>query len=75
MENNLQPWQSRMVTEYKELKDKYDKLHKMLVRHDAGTLDFTPVCPIELLEKQAYYMGQYLRILETRAEIENISLF
>ena len=74
MKNNLQPWQDRMVTEYKELKEKYDKLNKMLVRYEAGTLDFTPVCPIELLEKQAYYMNKYLHILEVRASIENIDL-
>lgn len=44
----------------------------MLVKYDACTLDFTPVTPIHLLNEQANYMGNYLRILEIRAEIENI---
>lgn len=46
----------------------------MLVRHDAGTLNFEPTCPIELLRKQKATMGGYLNILEIRAEIEKITL-
>lgn len=65
---------SRMIAEYHELKDKYTKLHRMLVKHEAGTLDFEPTCPIELLERQANVMGEYLHILEVRAEIENVEL-
>lgn len=65
---------SRMIAEYHELKDKYTKLHRMLVKHEAGTLDFKPTCPIELLERQANVMGEYLHILEVRAEIENVEL-
>ena len=65
---------SRMVNEYHELKDKYTKLHRMLVKHEAGTLDFEPTCPIELLKHQADVMGEYLHILEVRAEIENVKL-
>ena len=65
---------SRMITEYHELKDKYNKLHRMLVKHEAGTLDFEPTCPIELLEHQANVMGEYLHTLEVRAEIENVKL-
>lgn len=65
---------SRMITEYHELKDKYTKLHCMLVKHEAGTLDFEPTCPIELLELQANVMGECLHTLEVRAEIENVEL-
>ena len=72
--NKMEDYKLRMVKEYKELKDKYDKLHAMLVKYDAGTLDFTPTCPIDLLRKQASVMGQYLYILETRAVIENVDL-
>lgn len=64
----------RMITEYRNLKDKYNKLHRMLVKHKAGTLDFEPTCPIELLEHQADVMSEYLHILEVRAEIENVKL-
>jgi hypothetical protein len=65
---------SRMIAEYHELKDKYTKLHHMLIKHEAGTLDFEPTCSIELLERQANVMGEYLHILEVRAEIENVKL-
>ena len=65
---------SRMINEYHELKDKYTKLRHMLVKHEAGTLDFEPTCPIELLEHQADVMSEYLHILEVRAEIENVEL-
>ncbi len=65
---------SRMIAEYRELKDKYTKLHRMLIKYEAGTLDFEPTCPIELLEHQANVMGEYLHTLEVRAEIENAEL-
>ena len=65
---------NRMIAEYHELKDKYTKLRHMLVKHEAGTLDFEPTCPIELLEHQADVMSEYLHILEIRAEIENVKL-
>lgn len=65
---------NRMIHEYHELKDKYNKLRHMLVKHEAGTLDFEPTCPIELLEHQANVMSEYLHTLEVRAEIENVEL-
>lgn len=68
------PYQDRMKTEYRQLKLRYERLHKMLVRYDAGTLNFKPTCPIELLREQAGVMGRYLYILETRAEIEGVKL-
>lgn len=70
----MEDYKLRMINEYKELKGKYDRLHRMLVKYDAGKLDFTPTCPIDLLRKQASIMGQYLYVLETRAVIEGVSL-
>ena len=57
-------YKARMRDEYNELKGRYDKLHKMLVKYDAGKLEFTPTCPIDLLREQASVMGRYLYILE-----------
>ena len=74
MEDTKMDYKDRMRNEYIELKDKYDKLHRMLVKYDAGKLDFTPTCPIELLREQAATMGKYLYILETRALIEEVEL-
>lgn len=65
-------WQARFRGEYKGLKERYNKLHKMIVKYDAGTLDFKPTCPIDLLRRQKATMGEYLNILEIRGEIENI---
>lgn len=70
----MEDWKVRMQKEYKELKERYNKLHKMLVKYEAGTLDFTPNCPYDLLAEQAKYMGNYLRILEVRGEIEGVEL-
>ena len=70
----MEPWEERMVQEYGDMKDRYTKLHKMLVKFDAGKLDFEPKCPIDLLRKQASVMGRYLYILEVRALIEGVEL-
>lgn len=72
VENNS--WKDRFKKEYTELKDRYNKLHKMLVKYKAGTLDFKPNCSYELLSEQAEAMYKYLFVLETRAEIEKIEL-
>ncbi|MBQ3108199.1 MAG: N-acetylmuramoyl-L-alanine amidase [Clostridia bacterium] len=64
----------RMKAEYRELKERYEKLHSIIVRYEAGTLDFTPTCPIELLKKQARAMGEYLYVLEVRAAMEGVAL-
>lgn len=67
-------YKDRFTAEYLQLKDRYNKLHKMLVKWEAKKLDFKPTCPFEVLEKQANIMGQYLKQLEIRAEIEGIDI-
>jgi hypothetical protein len=67
-------YKERFKAEYCQTKIRYDKLHQMLIKYEAGTLDFTPTCDIEILERQAKYMGNYLKCLEIRAEIEKIKL-
>lgn len=71
---NSADYKERFKAEYWQTKTRYEKLHKMLVRHDAGKLDFTPTCPIDLLRQQKSHMGGYLYCLEVRAEIEGIDL-
>ncbi|MBR2582887.1 MAG: hypothetical protein IKD61_05780 [Oscillospiraceae bacterium] len=70
----MEEYKIRMQQEYKQLKERYTKLHKMLVKYDAGTLDFEPTCPVALLRDQKSTMGHYLNVLEIRAEIEKIPL-
>lgn len=67
-------YKERFVAEYYQTKIRYNKLHKMVIKYEAGTLDFEPKCSLELLTQQASYMGQYLKCLELRAEIEDINL-
>lgn len=73
-EAKLPDWQLRFLQEYEQLKIRHFKLHKMLVKLRAGTLEFTPTCPASLLREQEQVMAAYLDILEARAEIEGISL-
>lgn len=67
-------YRARFKAEYWQTKIRYDRLHHLLVQHEAGTLEHDLHCPIEALEHQAHYMGCYLKTLEIRAEIEKIDL-
>ena len=71
---NSEDYKDRFKAEYLQTKIRYNKLHTMLVKNEAGTLDFKPTCPISTLMTQKRYMGEYLRCLEIRAEIEGIEL-
>lgn len=67
-------WQERMQAEYHDLKTRYEKLHRMVTKYEAGTLDFTPNCSLDLLRQQKRHMGEYLHDLEIRAEVEGVEL-
>lgn len=67
-------FKERFKAEYYQTKIRYDKLHKMLIKYEAGILNFEPKSSLELLTEQAAHMGKYLRCLEVRAEIEGIEL-
>lgn len=71
---NSEDYKERFRAEYLQTKIRYDKLHIMTIKYEAGTLNFEPSCSLELLKEQKSYMGNYLRILEVRAEIEGIDL-
>lgn len=71
---NSDDYKDRFKAEYYQTKSRYDKLHQMLIKNEAGTLDFKPTCPIAKLQEQKRYMGEYLRCLEVRAIIEDIEL-
>lgn len=71
---NSNDYKERFKAEYLQTKIRYEKLHKMTVKYEAGTLNFEPSCSLEILKEQKSYMGNYLRMLEIRAEIEKIAL-
>lgn len=67
-------YKDRFKAEYYQTKIRYDKLHKMLIKLEAGKLEFTPTCSFVILNNQKRYMGEYLKQLEIRATIEGIEL-
>ena len=67
-------YKERFVAEYMQTKIRYNNLHKLTVKMQAGTLEFMPDAPLSLLKDQKALMGQYLNQLEIRAEIEKIPL-
>ena len=67
-------YKERFKAEYYQTKIRYDKLDAMTVKYEAGTLGFEPSCPLELLLEQKKHMGNYIRSLKIRAEIEGIIL-
>ena len=71
---NSADFKDRMRAEYYQLVIRADGLDEMLKKYKSGKLTFTPKCNYELLYEQLVYMRQYQRVLECRAEIEDISL-
>lgn len=70
----MDDYKERLRDEYIVTKIRYEKLHRIIIKFEADTLDFTPTCSISLLRDQARAMGEYLHILEVRAEIEHIKI-
>ena len=67
-------YKERFKAEYQQVKIRYDKLDAMTVKYEARTLPFTPNCSLDLLKEQKKHMGNYIRCLKIRAEIEGITL-
>ena len=71
---NSTDYKDRFRAEYYQTKIRYEKLDKMCCKYEAGKLNFTPSCSLDLLTEQKRYMGNYLHCLQVRAEIEEIEL-
>ena len=71
---NSTDYKERFRAEYFQAKIRYDKLDQMTDKYEAGTLTFTPSCSLELLKEQKKHMGNYIRTLKIRAEIEDVNL-
>ena len=71
-------YKERFKAEYHQTKIRYEKLKKFCNRIEAAELTHTEPpkhdCPLELLRKQQRHMGEYLGVLEVRAEIEHVVL-
>lgn len=67
-------YKDRFKAEYLQTKIRYEKLNKMLIKMDAGTLGFKPSCSKVMLMEQRRCMGEYISMLLVRAEVERIDL-
>ena len=67
-------YKERFKAEYYQLKIRMDGLEAMLNKWQNGTLEFTPTCSYELLERQLAHMTEYAETLEERASVEEIEL-
>ena len=71
---NSDNYKDRFIAEYQQLKIRTENPEKILIKLQAGTLEFQPECSIELLGEQHRCMVSYLSCLKIRAEIEHIDL-
>lgn len=71
---NSDDYKERFRAEYHQTKIRRDKLHNVLIKNEAGVLNFGLACNPYLLKKQEAAMDEYLRQLEIRAAIEKIEL-
>ena len=71
-------YKDRFMAEYYQTKIRYEKLKAFNTKIEASQwkLEEPPKhdCPIDILRTQQSAMGEYLHLLEVRAEIENIKL-
>lgn len=67
-------YKNRFRAEYWQLKIRAEKLAKMVLKYEEGTLDFEPTCSLGLLQNQLEAMDRYLALLQARAKIEKIEL-
>ena len=86
----MEDWKRRLVEEYNQLKERYDKLrafnNKREVEGYLEDIKEPPFSPeerkaaqkeyhvTELMRAQQKTMGEYLHLLELRAELEGIDL-
>ena len=71
---NSKDFKDRFKAEYKQLTIRAEGLSNMLDKMKNRTLDFTPKCSYEILNRQLEYMKDYKGVLEERASIEGINL-
>lgn len=67
-------WKDRFVAEYLQVKIRYNKLLKLIIKRDAGKCDFVTPIPLESWKAQLHHMYLYLYELEKQAVIHGIEL-
>jgi hypothetical protein len=69
-----QDWKDRFLAEYLQVKIRYEKLHRLIVRREVGMIDFDTPIPLESWKEQAKHMGMYLYELEKQAVLHGVEL-
>lgn len=67
-------YKERFKAEYYQLVIRYKKLKAMLEKWEKDELDFTPTCNRGILNMQERVMADYIAILESRAQIEDVDI-
>lgn len=85
----MEDWKNRLVEEYRQTKERYEKLKKFNNRKEILRHLDTSICTgtaeertrereeslrCDLMHRQQNVMGEYLHLLELRAELEDIPL-
>ena len=77
----MEDWKNRLKEEYAQTKERYEKLKKYNVQTEVeckvfpkAAEDMRDVVERELKKSQQRAMGEYLHILEMRAELAHIEL-
>lgn len=70
----MKGYKKRMVKEFNQLRDRTNKLEKMIRKQRFGKLEFEPTCSSHLLKKQYDSMCAYMECLKERAILEDIDL-
>ena len=75
---NSSDYKERFKAEYMQVKIRYEKLKSFCNKIESAEITGKEPpkldCPVSLLRDQQRAMGNYLHILELRAEIENIQV-
>lgn len=67
-------YKERLKAEYYQTKIRLDKLRATMVKHDAGTLNFTFTCDPHVLRRQMEVMEDYVYLLAVRCAIEGVEV-
>ena len=71
-------YKDRFIAEYEQTKIRYNRLkhfiYEIETAKERGVEEPKHECSLDLLREQQSAMGYYLRVLEKRAMIENITL-
>lgn len=67
-------YKERFKAEFIQLCYRIDRLEIMLNKYALGKLEFTPTCPVTLLQSQLDCMREYKHCLMERIKIEKIDI-